>query len=87
MIDQVCKMMPQHTFVSVDMWNAISLEWCFGGQGEPDSWRVLFCWDPQEGAMCCKTWKDSNGVLKQDYIEGKDSAKRLLEWIADAKDV
>ncbi len=49
--------LPKPTFISVDDGGALNIEWCFGQQGAPDSWRAMFVWDPAEGVMACKTTK------------------------------
>lgn len=64
---------PHPQFMSVDDRGALIIEWIFGKQGAENSWRVLFCWDPKEGAMCCKTIKSGEQVC----VENEYAAKYL----------
>lgn len=70
---------PQPTFISVDDHGGLNIEWCFGAQGSPESWRVLFSWDPEEGAMICRTTEE-----RQDFVERPAEgtiAATLHEWL------
>ena len=60
---------PQPTFMSVSEDGSLNIEWCFG-EGADDSWRVIFSWDPDEGAMICRTNKSEQRSLCQ--AEGND---------------
>lgn len=60
------------TFTSVDDEGAISLEWIYGGD------RILFVWDPREGAMAVKTFKEG-----QVSAEGLQAAIVLQAWLQE----
>lgn len=65
---------PQPTFMSTDEDGGLNIEWCFGEQGADDSWRVLFSWDPDEGAMVCRTTKE-----RQDFfVEADGDSKKNI---------
>lgn len=71
---------PQPTFMSLGDDGSLNIEWCFGEQGADDSWRVMFCWDPDEGAMACKTTHDG-----QEHREGEvDTIIMLDRWLRGA---
>ena len=78
--------LPKPTFIWVGADGALNLEWCFGGrqdEGADDSWRVMFAWDPDEGAMACKTTKDG----QIDSLEGPEclAAMMLAGWLKDVQ--
>jgi hypothetical protein len=54
---------PQPTFMSVDDGGALNIEWLWSGE------RILFVWDPAEGAMTCHTTRDG-----QEAKEGSEAA-------------
>lgn len=68
------------TFMSIDSEDAFVVEWCFGHQGADDSYRIMFCWDPDEGAMTCKTTRNPLG---QECYQNNDPeiGKKLKEWL------
>jgi hypothetical protein len=71
-------MLPEPTFVSVDDDGSLNIEWCLGGpQGSPDSWRVLFCWDPDEGAWAVRTTREG-----QTSAEGVSATRALVAWLS-----
>lgn len=73
---------PQPTFLNVSEDGSLNIEWCFGEQGAQDSWRVMFCWDPEEGAMCCKTTHDDQESRGADTDDEEDIAQALDEWLS-----
>lgn len=58
---------PKPTFISLYDDGALHLTWCFGGQGETGSYRIMFVWDPNEGPMAAKIVKD--GELTSDMTD------------------
>lgn len=71
----------QPTFMSVDDDGAIHFEWCFGAQGSPESYRLLFMWCPKEGAMMCRT--DRGG--EQTHDETGTAAMTLRDHLEAEK--
>lgn len=69
---------PQPTFLSTDDDGGINIEWCFGTQGADDSWRVSFCWIPDEGGMAIRTTRDH-----QDTIEKHNVGHYLDQWLRE----
>jgi hypothetical protein len=68
---------PMPTFISIDDDGAVSMTWCFGDQGAPDSSRILFVWDPKEGPMTARIDKGGAQTLDQTGTAGLTLARLL----------
>jgi len=69
--------MPKPTFVTIEEDGCVNLEWCFGDQGENDSWRLAFVCDPDEGVMVCET----RHAGEQNYWEGVSAVRELARLL------
>ena len=69
---------PHPTFMSVDDGGALNVEWC-GGAGD-NRWRIMFVWDPEEGATSCHTTRG-----EQRSEEGAKAGIFLAELLEAAK--
>ena len=74
----------QPCFVSVDDDGCLGVEWIFGEQGGPESWRVSFHWTPDEGAFTIRTPYD---LSAQKVVEGRDAATFLARTLAGTGDL
>ena len=73
---------PHPTFLDMTPVNGLSIEWCFGEQGADDSWRVLFSWDEESGAMvCCTTKAGQEFFGTEEGHTGTQIADALQRWL------
>lgn len=73
---------PHPTFMYVDEDGTLSIEWIFGEQGAPSSWRVLFTWSAIDGAMCCRTCDAGQIYLAEEEGDEGSITKALKEWLS-----
>jgi hypothetical protein len=76
---------PNPTFVSIDEDGALHLTWCFGGQGEDGSHRIMFVWDPDEGVMAAKIVVEGEVTCDMTRTAGLTLARLLTENLSHGR--
>lgn len=73
--------LPDPTDIRVDEDGALHLTWCFGDQGQPNSWRVFCLWQPGEGMYASKLVHTPPSAVQ---VEGDAVGPALAEWLENA---
>ena len=75
---------PRPTNMGIDENGSLDIEWIFGNHDDPDKWRVLFTWIPNEGAMICKTTSDGQESYESEslFADPDFIGKILNEWLS-----
>lgn len=70
---------PPH-FLYTDEDGDFCMEWCFGEQGDSDSWRVMYVNSLEEGIYLIETRKDV-----QDCYYGEDATRKLPKLLVEGR--